>query len=95
MKTAALCCAVMLSLSTLAAFAFDGEDAYGQGVHSDVYGQPFQYQTDDGQTVRGHVEPNGYGLGVGTDEYGRPVRAHSTFDGSPIDPIAIPYDDKK
>jgi hypothetical protein len=52
------------------------EDAYGPGVHSDATGRPFQWETEDGQTVPpgSDVEPDTYGPGVGTDEYGRPVR---------------------
>lgn len=53
------------------------EDAYGLGVHSDAYGQAFQWRTEDGRVVDPgtSVTPDVYGPGLGMDQYGRPVRA--------------------
>lgn len=34
-----------------------GQDAYGPGIHSDVTGRPFIWQTNDGQTY-----PQAFGL---------------------------------
>ncbi len=54
-------------------------NAYGLGVNSNSYGQPFQWQTQQGQPApdifQGNVKPDAYGLGVGQDQFGRPVRA--------------------
>jgi len=68
---------LLMVLMAGTATAFEGENAYGPGLHADRYGRPFEYRTDDGQAVPGfvQVQPNGYGLGVGVDQYGRPVRA--------------------
>lgn len=50
------------------------KDAYGPGLWSDGTGRPFQWQTNDGQTVPfGDVKPDAYGPGIGADQYGRPV----------------------
>ncbi|MGD9202668.1 MAG: hypothetical protein PVI26_13990 [Chitinispirillia bacterium] len=48
---------------------------YGLGVHSDNYGRPFQWKTQQGETVRGFikVDPHGYGPGISKDQFGRPV----------------------
>lgn len=52
------------------------EDAYGPGIHSDQYGRPFKWQTQDGQSDPFlKVKPNAYGPGIGSDQYGRPVKA--------------------
>jgi len=68
------------------ATAFEGENAYGPGLHADRYGRPFQFQTDDGQAVPGgvNVQPDGYGPGVGRDQYGRPVRALDANSGNEL-----------
>lgn len=58
---------------------FKGQDAYGYGRHSDVYGRPFDFRTDDGEQVFGPVKPNAYGLGVSMDQYGRPVYAQPAW----------------
>jgi len=52
------------------------DDTYGPGINSDAKGRPFQWKTQDGETLPpgSEVEPNGYGLGVGKDEYGRAVK---------------------
>jgi hypothetical protein len=50
-------------------------NAYGQGIHSDSTGKPFQWETQDRQiTTFEKVRPNGYGDGIGMDIYGRPVK---------------------
>jgi hypothetical protein len=50
------------------------KDAYGPGIWSDGTGRPFQWQTNDGQTVPlGDVKPDAYGPGIGKDQFGRPV----------------------
>jgi hypothetical protein len=82
---------VMALLVAGAATAFEGENAYGPGMHRDRYGRPFQFQTDDGQAVPGfvEVEPNGYGPGVGKDQYGRPVRAIDSDTGKELEPFSV------
>ena len=84
--------AVLVALvASGAAWAWDGENAYGPGQHADRYGRPFEFQTDDGQAVPGgvKVQPNGYGPGVGIDEYGRPVRAVDPATGQELEPFSI------
>lgn len=49
-------------------------NAYGLGLHSDAYGRPFRFETDDGSQAFGPVRLNAYGLGVHEDQFGRPVR---------------------
>ena len=50
------------------------QDAYGPGIWSDGTGRPFQWKTNDGQTVPfGKVKTDAYGPGIGADQYGRPV----------------------
>jgi len=51
-------------------------NAYGHGIHSDQYGKPFQWATQDGKVISPNtkVTPNVYGPGVGMDQYGRPVK---------------------
>ena len=74
-----------------AAWAWDGENQYGPGVHADRYGRAFQYETQDGRPVPGatRVQPHGYGAGVGMDQYGRPVQARG-LDGRPLEPFSVP-----
>lgn len=76
--------------------AFEGENAYGPGLHRDRYGRPFEYRTDDGRAVPGFVpvQPNGYGLGVGMDQYGRPVRAIDPTTGQTLPAGSIDTDDE-
>lgn len=76
------------------ASAFEGENAYGPGLHADRYGRPFQFQTDDGQVVPGwvNVQPDGYGPGIGRDQYGRPVRAQDANTGEELPPGSIDSD---
>jgi hypothetical protein len=71
-----------LILATPAAFAQRFQplsaftpNAYGPGIHSDGTGRAFDYRTQQGLQVPGHVyvKPNAYGLGTGMDAYGRPV----------------------
>lgn len=50
-------------------------NAYGPGLHSDATGRPFEWRTQEGETVREDVRPNAYGPGIGMDVYGRPVHA--------------------
>jgi len=78
---AALLLAMFAAPSPLA--AFDGENAYGPGIHRDIYGRAYQYRTFDGRVVRGHVEVRPDGSDMGTDQYGRPVRTYD-LEGRPL-----------
>jgi len=51
-------------------------NAYGPSINSDATGRPFQWKTQDGETIMPHnkVKKDAYGLGISMDEYGRPVK---------------------
>lgn len=86
--------AALLALP-VAAWAWNGENRYGPGVHADRYGRAFQYETADGQAVPGavKVEPDRYEPGVGKDQYGRPVRARG-LDGRLLESLSVPDDER-
>lgn len=64
-----------LSLCAVSALAFDGQNAYGPGVHMDATGRAYTHQDRDGNQVNPqHVRPNGYGPGRDMDEYGRALQ---------------------
>ena len=63
--------------------AFEGENAYGPGVHRDIYGRAYQYRTFDGRVVRDHIDVDRQGMDMGTDQYGRTVRTYD-LDGRPL-----------
>jgi hypothetical protein len=63
--------------------AFEGENAYGPGVHRDIYGRAYQYRTFDGRVVREHIDVRPGGADMGTDQYGRPVRTYD-LEGQPL-----------
>ena len=85
-------CFAAASAVTAGAWAWDGEDAYGPGIHQDRYGRAFEFQTDDGNALPPgvRVRPNAYGPGVGADQYGRPVRGRALGAGDALEPYSIP-----
>lgn len=81
-----LAIAVCLSLCAGLALAFEGQNAYGPGVHKDAYGRAYSFEDRQGRRVDpGRVNINGYGLGVHQDEYGRPLKARTLHDGADVD----------
>jgi hypothetical protein len=83
-----------LTLLSTAATAFDGQDAYGPGVHADRYGRAYELDAGDGSgTVHGDVDINGYGPGVHKDQYGRPVTAREFGTGRDLGPLDIEDDE--
>jgi hypothetical protein len=72
----------------LNAVAFDGQDAYGPGVHMDRYGRAVTFGRPD---VR-EVEIDAYGPGVHSDEYGRPLSARPIGSDKLIGPFDLSDD---
>lgn len=70
--------------------AFEGENAYGPGVHMDRYGRAVQFRDEAGGMVRGRINRDRYGPGVSADEFGRPVRAEVLHGGGRVAPRDIP-----
>ena len=50
-------------------------NVYGPGIHTDGTGRAFDYRTQQGRQVPGHVDvkPNVFGPSTGMDSHGRPV----------------------
>lgn len=76
---------VALAGWVISATAFEGQSAYGPGVHADRYGRPFQF--DRGATQPGgRVKVDAYGPGVHQDQFGRAVRARERASGRELRP---------
>ena len=58
-------------------------NAYGPGIHQDVFGRPVQYHVpnwpSNEPTQHLNVTPNAYGPGIGMDQFGRPVTTRPAF----------------
>lgn len=76
---------VTAALWVIPVAAFEGQNAYGPGVHADRYGRAFHFDHGAGRPG-GRVKIDAYGPGVHQDETGRAVRARERDSGRELQP---------